>query len=170
MESDRGRVGCVALCVLVLVLITRCFFVFCFCFFCRQRDSTNEISVAKMEQQDALRHLTAEQKWETVISERAKAKGGRRGSTGGISEREREKRLAAVEYSLVGYFVVVLVVWRQRTYVRTKPALPVPCRAVGQKSTGVSAAFLMLRDRNLNTGCKPNRPNQTAKATPSPSH
>eukprot|EP00752_Nemacystus_decipiens_P009913 g8845.t1 len=42
--------------------------------------------VTKMEQQDALKHLTAEQKWETVITERAKAKGGgsRRGSTGGI--------------------------------------------------------------------------------------
>ena len=39
-----------------------------------------------MEQQNALEHLTADQKWETVITERTKAKssGSRRGSTGGI--------------------------------------------------------------------------------------
>lgn len=45
-------------------------------------------SVMKVEQQDALRHLTAEQKWETVVTERARAKGGggRRGSTGGIGQ------------------------------------------------------------------------------------
>lgn len=42
--------------------------------------------MSKTEQQHALEHLTAELKWETVINERAKAKGGgsRRGSTGGI--------------------------------------------------------------------------------------
>lgn len=44
--------------------------------------------VPKIQQDDALAHLTAEQKWETVVIEQAKAKGGgnRRGSTGGIGE------------------------------------------------------------------------------------
>lgn len=47
--------------------------------------------VSFIEQQDALKHLTVEQKWETVVTERAKAKssGSRRGSTGGIGERRR---------------------------------------------------------------------------------
>lgn len=49
-----------------------------------------------MQQQDALKHLTAEQKWETVITERAKAKGGgsRRGSTGGIGKDMRREEAA----------------------------------------------------------------------------
>lgn len=54
-----------------------------------------------MEQQDALRHLTVEQKWETVNTERAKAKGTghRRGSTGGIGDEQ---------YSLVSYHTGVV--------------------------------------------------------------
>lgn len=45
-----------------------------------------------IEQQDALKHLTVEQKWETVVTERAKAKGSgsRRGSTGAIGGRRLE--------------------------------------------------------------------------------
>lgn len=59
------------------------------------------VRVPPMQQQDALKHLTAEQKWETVVTERAKTKGGgsRRGSTGGISEDNNEERNENIERS-----------------------------------------------------------------------
>lgn len=65
--------------------------------------------VTPMEQQNALKHYTLEQKWETVTTERMKAKGGgnRRGSTGGIGE-ANGKRVSSrsVTPQVCGSFVV----------------------------------------------------------------